>query len=699
MRMLKRYTFLSQLILLFLPFFIQAQTTEDEYAIRHQLMVQLKGDAEMLLNHLPEDAYIKEWLSRTMRIVLLENPKRNFTEDEKNRLAQLPAVARVQYNHKVERRNFTPDDLSTLQWNLQNTGGVGSTLGADIKALEAWGLKHDVVSPYGDSIVLAIVEDPMDLFHSDINYFINYSEIDSNGIDDDGNGYVDDYRGWSPINNQPAYNDLSYDHGIHVSGIAAAQTNNNNGIAGVGYGVKVLPIYGSTDIESVVVKAYDYAITMRKLYDATNGSKGAFVVASNSSFGIGQYGANPINSPIWCAMYDSMGKVGILSAVAGPNANVDIDVVHDVPSECPSKFVLAVTNTNRLDLRHGQAAYGIVGIDLGAPGTSIYSTKQSNTYGLLTGTSMATPHVCGAIGALYTVACERLFDNYLSYPDSFALVFKQYLLNGTDRINSMNHYVSSNGRLNLYKAFLNVRAYNCDTCSFSYTVSRNQINCANSASGTAQINSSDNLNYLWSNGGTASSKTNLTSGVYTVTITDTSNCSVEQSFFFDEPQPIKINGVNVVPITNGNPGNITVVANAGNDKLTYALDTGAYQPGYVFATSAAGNHTIHIRNEFGCVVDTVITVGIDNAVHDLASLNAYIYPNPTSSVFYVLMAESTNESSSYRIVDMQGKTVLQNKMQAIQQAIDVSMLENGLYTLTLESENRKQFRAIVSVMR
>ncbi|MBL7801443.1 MAG: S8 family peptidase [Chitinophagales bacterium] len=699
MRMLKRYTFLSQLILLFLPFFIQAQTTEDEYAIRHHLMVQLKGDAEMLLNHLPEDAYVKEWLSRTMRIVLLENPKRNFTEDEKNRLAQLPAVARVQYNHKVERRNFTPDDLSTLQWNLQNTGGAGSTLGADIKALEAWGLKHDVVSPYGDSIVLAIVEDPMDLFHSDINYFINYNEIDSNGIDDDGNGYIDDYRGWSPINNQPAYNDLSYDHGIHVSGIAAARTNNNNGIAGVGYGVKVLPIYGSTDIESVVVKAYDYAITMRKLYDATNGSKGAFVVASNSSFGIGQYGANPINSPIWCAMYDSMGKVGILSAVAGPNANVDIDVVHDVPSECPSKFVLAVTNTNRLDLRHGQAAYGVVGIDLGAPGTSIYSTKQSNTYGLLTGTSMATPHVCGAIGALYTVACKRLFDNYLSYPDSFALVFKQYLLNGTDRINSMNHYVSSNGRLNLYKAFLNVRAYNCDTCSFSYNVSRNQINCANSASGTVQINSSDNLTYLWSNGGTASSKTSLTSGIYSVTITDATNCSVEQSFFFDEPQPIKISGVNVVPITNGNPGNITVVANAGNDKLSYALDTGAYQAGYVFATTVAGSHIVHVKNEYGCVVDTIVTVGIDNAVDQLTALHAYVYPNPTSSVFYVLIPESTNESSFYRIVDMQGKTVLQNKMQAIQQAIDVSMLESGLYTLTLESENRKQFRAIVSVMR
>jgi hypothetical protein len=699
MRMLKRYAFLSQLVLMFLPLFIQAQTTEDEYAIRHQLIVQLKGSGVELLNQLPDDVYVKEWLSRSMHIVLLENSKRNFTEDEKNTLAQSPAVARIQYNHKVEKRNFTPDDLSTMQWNLQNTGGTGSTLGADIKALEAWGLKHDVVSPYGDSIVLAIVEDPMDLFHSDINYFINYNEIDSNGIDDDGNGYIDDYRGWSPINNKPAYNDLSYDHGIHVAGIAAARTNNNNGIAGVSYGVKVLPIYGSSETESVVVKAYDYAIAMRRLYDATGGTKGAFVVASNSSFGIGQYGANPVNSPIWCAMYDSMGKVGILSAVAGPNANVDIDVVHDVPSECPSKFVLSVTNTNRLDLRHSQAAYGVVGIDLGAPGTSIYSTKPSDTYGTLTGTSMATPHVCGAIGALYTVACKRLFDNYLSFPDSFALVFKQYLLNGTDRINSMNHYVSSNGRLNLYKAFLNVRAYNCDTCSFTYTVLRNQINCANSASGTVQINTSDNLTYLWSNGGTTSSKSNLTSGVYTVTIKDATNCSVEQSIFFDEPQPIKINGVNIVPINNGNPGNITMVANAGNDKLTYALDTGAYQAGYVFATTVAGNHTIHVKNEFGCIVDTVITVGINNAIHDLASLAAFVYPNPASSVFYVLMAESTNESSLYRIVDMQGKTVLQDKMRAVQQAIDVSMLDNGLYTLILESEHRKQFRAIVSVMK
>jgi hypothetical protein len=86
-------------------------------------------------------------------------------------------------------------------------------------------------------------------------------------------------------------------------------------------------------------------------------------------------------------------------------------------------------------------------------------------------------------------------------------------------------------------------------------------------------------------------------------------------------------------------------------------------------------------------------------VHDLASLAAFVYPNPASSVFYVLMAESTNESSFIALWICKGKQCYRTKMQAIQQAIDVSMLENGLYTLTLESENRKQFRAIVSVMK
>jgi hypothetical protein len=98
-------------------------------------------------------------------------------------------------------------------------------------------------------------------------------------------------------------------------------------------------------------------------------------------------------------------------------------------------------------------------------------------------------------------------------------------------------------------------------------------------------------------------------------------------------------------------------------------------------------------------VDTVVAVGIDNEVHELTSLSAAVYPNPTSSVLYVLMTETKSTSSLYQITDMQGKTVLQDKMQTVQQAIDVSMLDNGLYSITLESENRKQFRAIFSVLK
>jgi hypothetical protein len=112
-----------------------------------------------------------------------------------------------------------------------------------------------------------------------------------------------------------------------------------------------MPIAGSSEDEATVVKAYDYVINMRRLYDATSGTKGAFIVATNASFGVGNFGAQPVNYPIWCAIYDTLGKIGILSAVSPPNANVNVDVVSDVPSACPSDFMVSVTATTRSDAK------------------------------------------------------------------------------------------------------------------------------------------------------------------------------------------------------------------------------------------------------------------------------------------------------------------------------------------------------------
>ena len=131
---------------------------------------------------------------------------------------------------------------------------------------------------------MAIVDGGADLNHVDIDFFKNIHEIPNNGQDDDGNGYIDDYDGWNAYSNNG--NIPSSSHGTHVAGISAAIGNNGTGIAGVNWGVKVMPIAGSSSNESVVVNAYGYVLEMRSTYNETDGAFGAFVVATNSSFGV-----------------------------------------------------------------------------------------------------------------------------------------------------------------------------------------------------------------------------------------------------------------------------------------------------------------------------------------------------------------------------------------------------------------------------
>src|SRR5690606_2120558 len=125
------------------------------------------------------------------KLYLLQKMQGNFSENEIAELKKLPFVFRLQYNHKVEKRSIIPDDpFFGQQWALQNTGQSGGIVEADISATKAWEINHSNRTVYGDSIVLAIVDDPMDLSHEDLNFFINYHEIPDNGIDDDGNGYI-----------------------------------------------------------------------------------------------------------------------------------------------------------------------------------------------------------------------------------------------------------------------------------------------------------------------------------------------------------------------------------------------------------------------------------------------------------------------------------------------------------------------------
>lgn len=371
-----------------------------------------------------------------------------------------PKVQIAQLNHtNISLRDTCPNDtnFASKQWALKNTGQTGGTPGADIDACLAWDyLPSDSVVDttfYGDEIVVAVIDDGFDLSHPDINYFTNKAEIPGDSIDNDGNGLIDDVQGWNFYSNTNVITTTF--HGTHVAGIVGAKGNNTMGVSGVAGGVSILPIQGSSINESFIVQVYDYVITMRDLYDSTDGAKGAFIVVTNASFGVDD--ADPASYPLWCAMYDSMGTRGILTAAATTNSNSNVDLVGDIPTTCGSPYVIGVTNTTSSDSK-ANAGYGLNHIDLGAPGALIYSTIPF-TYGLSSGTSMAAPHVAGAISFIYAAACSNFIQTYYNSPDSVALLLKNDLLGNVDVIGSLNGITVSGGRLNLYKAVHAVNTY------------------------------------------------------------------------------------------------------------------------------------------------------------------------------------------------------------------------------------------------
>lgn len=356
-------------------------------------------------------------------------------EEALQQLGNAEGVLYAQPNYKVWALSILPDDpMFGELWGMHNTGQTGGTADADIDAPEAW-----EVATGTDSVIVAVIDTGVDYTHPDLaaNMWINEAEFNGTaGVDDDGNGYVDDIYGYDCCNNDPDPLD-DEGHGSHVSGTIGAVGNNGVGVTGVCWNVRIMAVKflnetgsGST---SDAIESVQYATLM-----------GAQVMSN--SWGGGAY-SKSLEDAIKAA-----GDAGILFvAAAGNGHGVNNDINPHYPSSYDLDNVIAVLSTDYHDDLSDHSNYGPISVDIGAPGgdpdCEICSCYMGGGYYCAYGTSMATPHVSGACALIWSIS-----------PSLTRQEVKDTILRTADPLPSLAGRCVSNGRLNLHNAVLETRA-------------------------------------------------------------------------------------------------------------------------------------------------------------------------------------------------------------------------------------------------
>ncbi|AEE52658.1 S8/S53 family peptidase [Haliscomenobacter hydrossis] len=444
--MVRRRTLLLPLLLL-LALLTHAQTGP----IKARVLVKLKEattPAQFIVEFATQSragggVWLEKSLSIRSNVHLMMYDSTSITSDELlEELRLQPDVEEVAFDYYVESRT-DPDDP-----NLQEQWGL-----ATIQAEKAWAITTGGVTARGDTIVVAVLDSGFDVDHEDLapNIWVNRGEIPNDGKDNDRNGYIDDTQGWNFIQNRRTH--LVEQHGQSVAGIIGAVGNNGIGVSGINWHIKVMVL--EARLVSEIISAYEYIIEQRDRYNRSKGKEGAFVVATNASFGINRLFCK--DQPLWGAMYDRLGEVGVLTAAGAANNPWDVDEVGDMPTTCPSEYLLTVLNTTEIDQRYVGSAYGKTSIDMGAPGQNSFTTKPFGTYGSFHGNSAAAPHLAGSIALLYSVPCRDFAQKTLIEPSETALRVKEALLKGVDEIESLKEYTTTGGRLNVYRSLEHLR--------------------------------------------------------------------------------------------------------------------------------------------------------------------------------------------------------------------------------------------------
>ncbi|MEE9374160.1 MAG: S8 family serine peptidase [Saprospiraceae bacterium] len=379
-------------------------------------------------------------------LIEFEKGKTTNAQARKSILTKTKGIKSVYQDFEVRARKVPNDPMFTDQWSKSL-----------IEVEKVWDITTGGTTVDGQEIVVAVIDDGFEIIHVDLqkNIWTNKGEIESNSIDDDENGYVDDFNGLHlPTQTD---NHIVDNHGISVSGILGGIGNNDKGIAGINWDIKMMLMSIKRSSTSSggsvldVIQAYGYALDQRKRYNDTNGKEGAFVVVTNYSGGVDE--KFPNDFPTWCPIYEELGKVGIINITAVSNKDNNVEAIGDMPSVCDSDFIITVTNTDIADKKVMQAAYGNISVDLSAPGEGALSTISQSRYREFNGTSSSAPQVAGVAALLYSVPCINLIDLAKADPPAAALEIKRVIMESVDPLLDLEGITVTGGRLNAFKAY------------------------------------------------------------------------------------------------------------------------------------------------------------------------------------------------------------------------------------------------------
>lgn len=405
----------------------QKASSTNTKTVKNEIIVKYKDESkkdkvkQALTGKLSSKIAVKKNYSKN-KIELLEIDSTSNVEQIINELKSDPNVQYAQPNYKLNISEMPSDARFPEQWGLYNIGqtvaGLTGNVGTDIHALDAWSITKG-----NPSTVVGVLDTGVDINHPDLknNIFTNEKEIPFNGIDDDGNGYIDDVNGYDFANNDnTVYDGKDVDkHGTEVAGIIGASAN-SEGVRGVAPNVKILPlkfINGSFGYTSDAIEAIEYA-------------KNLGVKLINCSWGGAEYNL---------ALKEAMENSGILFIAAAGNNSSDVTAnpVYPTCFDLPN-----VVSAAAIDNKGALASFSNYGskVTVTAPGVNILSTLPGNSYGMMNGTSAAAPFVTGAAALFLSVNPNATLPN-----------IKEKLEESVTKLPQLSGKIKTEGMVNSFK--------------------------------------------------------------------------------------------------------------------------------------------------------------------------------------------------------------------------------------------------------